>query len=281
MGDTTNEPEIVGGLAPAATSFVDIDELIWNPISTAVIARTHPRFDELVLDACARDGASALPTAELVGIGGLVDAVDTSAELIEIARERAGERMPQLKLHVGDPTTWDTTGYDLVQCVLGVASFPDLDAGTRHLIERAAPGGRVAIAVWAPGAFEPVRELLTTALHDGDAAAEPDSDVAAEPDGDAAAEPDADVLHSPGSFAHWLTSLGLVGVRAETVQRHLDLTDEIAWSLVLGTELRDALDDLDDHSVAGVRERFLAALAVRGATPVDLTTLIAVGQRPA
>ncbi len=307
MGDTTNEPEFVGGLAPAATSFADLDELIWNPISTAAVARAHPRFDELVLDACARDGASALPTAELVGIGGLVDAVDTSAELIEIARERAGERMPQLKLHVADATTWETTGYDLVQCVLGVASFPDLDAGTQHLIERAAPGGRVAIAVWAPGALEPLREMLTTALHDGDAAAEPDGDAGAEPDDgapdgrrarrpmrptptrptpthpwdDAVPPGEVDVLHSPGSLAHWLTGLGLVGVRAETVQRHLDLTDEIAWSLVLGTELRDALDDLDDDAVAAVRERLLAALAARGATPVDLTTLIAVGQRPA
>ena len=314
MGDTTNEPEFVGGLAPAATSFADIDELIWNPISTATLARAHPRFDELVLDACARDGASALPTAELVGVGGLVDAVDTSAELIEVARERAGERMPQLKLHVADATTWETTGYDLVQCVLGVASFPDLDAGTQHLIERAAPGGRVAIAVWAPGALEPLREMLTTALLEGDAGTESDRDAGAEPAGDAvvadapdsdAAADDADasaaaataaadaiaedavppgevdVLHSPGTLAHWLTGFGLVGVRAETVQRHLDLTDEIAWSLVLGTELRDALDDLDDDAVAAVRERLLASLADRGATPVDLTTLIAVGQRPA
>ena len=321
MGDTTNEPEFVGGLAPAATSFADIDELIWNPISTATLARAHPRFDELVLDACARDGASALPTAELVGVGGLVDAVDTSVELIEIARERAGERMPQLKLHVADATTWETTGYDLVQCVLGVASFPDLDAGTQHLIERAAPGGRVAIAVWAPGALEPLREMLTTALLEGDAGTESDRDAGAEPAGDAvvadapdsdAAADDADaaahdadasaaaataaadaiaedavppgevdVLHSPGTLAHWLTGFGLVGVRAETVQRHLDLTDEIAWSLVLGTELHYALDDLDDDAVAAVRERLLASLADRGATPVDLTTLIAVGQRPA
>ena len=281
MGDTTNEPEFVGGLAPAATSFADIDELIWNPISTATLARAHPRFDELVLDACARDGASALPTAELVGVGGLVDAVDTSAELIQIARERAGERMPQLKLHVADATTWETTGYDLVQCVLGVASFPDLDAGTQHLIERAAPGGRVAIAVWAPGALEPLRGLVASALPDGDAAA--DESDADEPDTGAAdtAAADAGALHSPGSLAHWLTGLGLIGVRAETVQRHLDLSDEIAWSLVLGTSLRDALDDLDDDAVAAVRERFLATLAARGATSVDLTTLIAVGRRPA
>ena len=149
----------------------------------------------------------------------------------------------------------------------------------------------MAIAVWAPGALEPLREMLTTALHDGDAAAEPDSDAGAEPDDvasptpmsrddadDGARDADAtaadavppgevDVLHSPGTLAHWLTGLGLVGVRAETVQRHLDLTDEIAWSLVLGTELRDALHDLDDDAVAGVRERLLAALAATRRDP--------------
>ncbi|GAA1796809.1 class I SAM-dependent methyltransferase [Agromyces neolithicus] len=264
MGDTTGEPEIVGGLAHAATSIADLDELIWNPISTAAVARARPRFDELVLDACARDGASALPTAELVGIGGLVDAVDGSAELIDIARERAGDRMPQLKLHVADATTWETTGYDLVQCVLGVTTFTDLDAGTQHLIERAAPGGRVAITTWAPGALEPLREILTGVL----------------PGDDAAPAPEVDVLHSPGSLAHWLTGLGLVGVRAENVQRHLDLTDEIAWTVVLGTGLRDALGELDDDAIAAVRARFLATLAERGATSVDLTTLIAVGHRP-
>ena len=271
MGDTTSEPDFVGGFAPAATSFADLDELIWNPISTAAVARAHPRFDELVLDACARDGASALPTAELVGIGGLVDAVDPSAELIEIARERAGERMPQLQLHVADASTWETTGYDLVQCVLGVTSFPDLDAGTRHLIERARPGGRVAITAWGPRAFEPLQELLAAVVPDD----EPGDDEPRPPANEA------DVLHSPGSLAHWLTGLGLVAVRAETVQRHLDVTDELAWALVLGTRLRDTLGDPDDDELAAVRERFLAALADRGATSVDLTTLIGVGQRPA
>lgn len=313
MGETTSEPDSGQRPAPAAASVTDLDDLIWNPISTATMARAHPQFDELVLDAYAGDGASALPTAELVGIGGLVDAIDPSAELIEIARERAGERMPQLRLHVADPATWEMTGYDLVQCVLGVTSFEDLDAGVRHLIERARPGGRMAITVWAPGALEPLQELLAAALPGADTADDADaSDEASgetsddEASGDAtpgdepaadepfADEPvddrsgddaptplvsEADVLHSPGSLAHWLTGFGLVGVRAETVQRHLDLTDELAWSAVLGTRLRDALGDLDADGIAAVRERLLAMLADRGATSVDLTTLIAVGQR--
>ncbi len=91
-----------------------------------------------------------------------------------------------------------------------------------------------------------------------------------------------DVLHSAGSLAHWLTGLGLVRVRAEAVARHVDLTDEIAWALVLGTGLRAALGDLgdDEEAVTGVRERYLAELAAREVTTTDLTTLIVVGHRP-
>ena len=138
-----------GGLAPAAASFADLDELIWNPISTAVIARTHPSSTNSCSTRTRGDGASALPTAELVGIGGLVDAVDTSAERSSRSRASAASGCPS-ELHVADPTTWETTGYDLVQCVLGVASFPDLDAGTRAPHRAGRPGGRVAIACGRP-----------------------------------------------------------------------------------------------------------------------------------
>jgi SAM-dependent methyltransferase len=269
MGDTTIEPDFAGGFGAAAASFAALDDPLWNPISTATVLRTHPQFDEVVLDACAGDGASALPTAELVGIGGVVDAVDFAEPLVELARDRAGDRMPQLRFHVADVTTWEPSGYDLVQCVLGVFFFDDVDAGTRHLIERARPGGRVAITVWAHGAMEPLPELLVSALPEG---------TGVEPDD--LRPPTAETAGTPGSLAQWLTGLGLVQVRAEAVQRHLDLTPELAWSLVVGTGLRVALADLDDEAVAGVRERYLAALAERDPTSVDITTLIAVGRRP-
>jgi SAM-dependent methyltransferase len=269
MGDTTMEPDFAGGFGAAAASFAALDEALWNPISTAAVLRAHPQFDEVVLDACAGDGASALPTAELVGIGGVVDAVDFAEPLIELARQRAGDRMPQLRFHVADVTTWEPTGYDLVQCVLGVFFFDDVDAGTRHLIERARPGGRVAITVWAESAWEPLPEVLVSSLPEGTRVELTDL-----------RPPTDETAGTPGSLARWLTGLGLVQVRAEAVQRHLDLTTELAWSLVVGTGLRFALGDLDDEAVAGVRERYLAELDERGVTTIDITTLIAVGHRP-
>ena len=269
MGDTTTVPDLAEEFADEADPLADLDELLWDPIATAAVSRSHPQFDERVLDACSRGGASALPTAELVWHGGTVDAVDPDERLVDRARERAGERMPQLRLHVADIAEWETEGYDLVQCVLGVHTFADVEADTRRLIERARPGGRVAITLWARGALEPLPELL--------AAAAPSDD-----DGDrvAVVSPTIAPADTAGTLAHWLTELGLVDVRAESVQRHLDLTPDLAWSLVLGTGLGTAVADLDDAELDGVRRAFLTALAERNVRSVDATTLIAVGRRP-
>ena len=283
MGDTTTVPDSAGEFAGTADSVAGLDEVLWNTISTAVLLRSHPRFDERVLDAYARDGASALPTAELVGIGGLVDAVEPSESLVSLARERAGERMPQLQLHVADPAGWEPAGYDLVQCVLGVAAFDDVEAGTRHLVERARPGGRVAVAVWARDSLDPLPELLAAAIG-GSPAAEPDGDPDGRPDeerGEVAEPPHTvSAASTAGSLAHWLTELGLADVRAEAVQRHVDLTPELAWLFVQGTGLHEVVDGLDGAELDAVRARYLAAIADADVRAVDATTLIAVGRRP-
>lgn len=271
MGDVRAKPDFIASSEDARDAFAELDEVLWDPISRATVLRSQPRFDERVLDACAGDGASALPTAELVGPGGVVDAVDLAEPLVELLRERAGERMPQLRPHVADATMWPYTGYDLVQCVLGLLYFDDPAAGTRHLVECVRPGGRAAFTVWGPGALDPVGELLAESLPaDDDRVPEFDDSRRATIIG----------AETAGSFAHWLAERGLVDVRAEVVPRHLGLTPELAWRLVVGTGLRAFVAALDDETRDEVRERFLAALEARGTTSVDVTTLIATGHRP-
>lgn len=272
MGDVWAGPGVAAASGDAAEAFAQLDEVLWDPIARATLLRSNPRFDERVLDADAGDGATALPAAELVGPGGVVDAVDRSEAMIERLRERAGDRMPQLRTHVGDATTWPYTGYDLVQCVLGVFRFDDVDQGTRHLVECARPGGRVAVTVWAHGAFDPLGQVLAAAL--------PSDDDRVPPFGDGE-RPTVGRAETPGTFAHWLAERGLAEVRAEAVPRHLELTPELAWRVVAGTGFRTLLGDLDDEAVDGVRERFLRELESRGTTAVDVTTLVAVGHRPA
>ncbi|MEI5585454.1 MULTISPECIES: class I SAM-dependent methyltransferase [unclassified Agromyces] len=270
MGDVRAEPDFVASFEGGWDAFADLDEVIWNPISRATVLRSQPRFDERVLDACAGDGATALPTAELVGPGGVVDAVDLAEPLVELIRERAGDRMPQLRTHVGDVTTWPYTGYDLVQCVLGILFFDDPEAGTRHLVECVRPGGRAVFTVWAAGAMDRVGELLAEALPADD------DRVPSFDDARRAAIVGAD---TPGNFAHWLSERGLVDVRAEAVPRHLELDPDLAWRIVTGTGFRAFVGGLDDESRDAVRERLAAGLADAPAT-VDLTTLVGVGHRP-
>ena len=159
------------------------------------------------------------------------------------------------------------TGYDLVQCVLGVHTFADVEADTRRLIERARPGGRVAITLWARGALEPLPELL--------AAAAPDDDG----DPVAVVSPTIELADTAGTLAHWLTELGLVDVRAESVQRHLDLTPDLAWSLVLGTgpaPRSRASTTRSSTACAGDSSSPSPSATCVG----RVTTLIAVGRRP-
>ncbi|RXZ47009.1 class I SAM-dependent methyltransferase [Agromyces binzhouensis] len=271
MGEVGTEPDVAAVFSEAAATFTELDEVLWDPISRATVLRAAPRFDERVLDACAGAGASALPTAELVGPGGLVDAVDRSDAMLAALRERAGEHVPWLRVHVADASTWPYTGYDLVQCVLGVFFFDEVETGVEHLVQCARPGGRVAVTVWADGAFEPLPEVLAAVLPDDDAR------VPTLDEDDRPAMPGAGTA---GGLAHWLVERGLVDVRAEAVPRHLDLTPDVSWALVVGTGMRAMLGDLDEVAIEDVRDHYLAAIEERGVASVDITTLIGIGRRP-
>lgn len=262
---------LAGAVFGDAEVYASLDEALWEPISAATLVRSKPQFDELVLDACCGTGASALPAAELVGVGGLVDAIDVSEALVEAARDRAGARLPQLHLSVADATKWETVGYDLVQCVLGVFLFDDLDGGTQHLIDAAKPGGRVAVTVWARGAFDPIPAALAEAMRG-------ETDV---PDTHAFGHLVMPQAETPGALAQWLSGLGLLQVRADAVHRHLDVDPDLAWRLVIGTSLNRFVAGRDAEALDQVRERFIEALAEREVTSVDVTTLVGVGQRPA
>ncbi|MGI9822286.1 class I SAM-dependent methyltransferase [Agromyces sp. Marseille-Q5079] len=277
MGEQADVRATVRHFAEHASAFAELDAVVWNPISMATVLRAAPQFGELVLDACCGDGASAVPTAELVGPTGVVDAVDLSETMIELARERAEREaapLPQLRLHAADVTEWEPVGYDLVQCVLGVFFFPDIEAGVAHLVERLKPGGRFVATVWAPTALREFIDALCDAVEaeGGDVGA---AAVTAYRDGGTP-----DLPESPGALAQWLGGLGLEQTRGELVPRHLDLDDDLAWRLVLGMSRRRLVADLDDETRDRVATAFHGLLAERGITRVDLTTLIGVGHLP-
>ncbi|WP_433873141.1 class I SAM-dependent methyltransferase [Saccharopolyspora sp. CA-218241] len=252
----------------AAADFAALGEHLWDPIGADTTAAADPRPGQRVLDACCGTGASALPAARLVGAEGVVDAVDVSASMVDELRRRA-TGLPQLRTHRADVTTWDGTGYDVVQSALGIFFFPDMAAGTRRLIGMTRPGGRVVFTIWRAGAMAAAGEQLGRAVADLTASTP------------RAREPHLfDRINRPAPFAAWLAGLGMSEVDVAMREHSLPMTPELAWLVVLGSGFRGALTGLDPEDVALVRDRYLGHLRAEGIDDLDATTLIATGTAP-
>ncbi|PSK99993.1 methyltransferase family protein [Murinocardiopsis flavida] len=253
------------GFDAAAADFDALGRYLWAPIGAATVAATAPGPGERVLDACCGTGASALPAARAVGPDGVVDAVDVSRPMTD-AVARASRSMPQLRSHTADVLTWPDGDYDVVQCALGIFFFPDMEAGARHLITRARPGGRVGYTIWRSGSMETAGRHLAQA-------------VAAVTGGEV---PDRrpHLLHRVSrqdTYADWLASLGLGDVRVAEAERSLPVTDELAWLIVLGSGFRGWIAQRPDDQVAAIRAAYLASLKSADVAAIDATTLIGTG----
>jgi SAM-dependent methyltransferase len=249
----------------AAADFERLGEHLWKPIGLATVDRTAPAPGDRVLDACCGNGASAIPAARRVGDGGLVDAVDRSAALIEDLRSRTAG-LTSLSTHAADVTSWPGDGYDVVQAVLGIFFFPDMAAGTEHLISRARPGGRAGFTIWRRDA------MITPGTHLREAV----SRVTGRP-----AEPrptgPVEAINVAGDYHTWLEERGLTDVTVTTHELRLPLTPDLAWLVVTGSGFVTVLSGLDHHQIEGVRTEYLDSLTRAGVTELDATTLIGVG----
>jgi trans-aconitate methyltransferase len=249
----------------AAADFERLGEHLWKPIGQATVDRTAPAPGDRVLDACCGNGASAVPAALRVGDQGRVDAVDRSAALIADLRSRTTGLVP-LHARAADVTSWPDSGYDVVQAVLGIFFFPDMAAGTEHLVSRARPGGRVGFTIWRRGAMVAPGTHLRQAV----------SQVTGRP-----AEPrptgPVEAVNVAADYRAWLTDRGLADVTVTTHELHLPLTPDLAWLVVTGSGFVTVLDGLDETRIAEVREVYLDSLSRAGVTELDATTLIGVG----
>lgn len=246
--------------------FERLGQYLWYPIGRATVERTQPRAGERVLDACCGDGASALPTATLVGSLGSVDAVDLSERLLRHLADSA-DALAQLDVHRADVTAWEPDDYDLVQCVLGLFFFPDIEAGTRYLVSRARSGGRVGLTIWRRGAVEEAGRSLRRAIRK----------VTGGGDDEVRPERLIDQINTADAYATWLRSLGLVQVRVTESPLAVPMTSEIAWLVIIGSGFIGYLQGLSDVQVENVRVAYLRELADARISELDATTLIGTG----
>ncbi len=262
--------EMRGAFDAAAADFTALGRHLWEPIGAAAVAVAGPRLGERVLDACCGTGASAIPAARLVGPGGLVDAVDLSGPMVDELRRRSAD-VPQLHAHQADVTTWRGEAYDVVQSALGIFFFPDMTAGTDHLISLARPGGRVVFTIWRGEAMVAARRHLLPAI----------AEVTNTPVPAPRPPHLIDRINQADTYAAWLAERGLADVEVTVNEMALTMTPEVAWLVVVGSGFRGALAKVPGDAVEAVRERYLASLRDNGVTELDATTLIGSGRRVA
>jgi len=249
----------------AAEDFDALTPHLWGPVSAAAVARSRPQPGERVLDACCGSGASALPTADAVGPGGHVDAVDASAALIERLRRHATDR-PQLHPAVADVTSWPEQGYDLVQCVLGVFFLPKMTADSARLAELARPGGRVAFTIWRSGAVAEAGRRCADAVQHVLGVRWPER-----------ARHLIEEIGRPPVFAGWLAQLGLQDVEVQLHRHSVAMTPDVAWLMVRGSGFRSMTEGLTAEQLDQVQERYLDGTI---GTVLDATTMTGTGRRP-
>lgn len=263
----TDQNQHVRAFDSAATDFERLGRHLWEPIGAATLDLTEPVAGERVLDACCGTGASAVPAAHRVGVDGLVDAVDVSAPMIDqLSRLAAG--IPQLRAHQADVTSWSGGDYHLVQSVLGVFFFPDMAAGTEHLIGRTRPGGRVGVTIWRRGAMEAAGHHLHAAI----------AQVTGAEPVHRPAHP-IDRINQPDAFLAWLTDRGLTDVTVATHDLRIPANPEVAWLVITGSGFAGALSGLRPGDTDAVRDAYLESLHRAGVDEFDATTLIGLGAR--
>ncbi|GGU27355.1 class I SAM-dependent methyltransferase [Lentzea flava] len=263
------QTEMRGAFDAAAADFTALGEHLWEPIGSATVAIAGLQPGDRVLDACCGTGASAIPAARVVGPSGHVDAVDLSGPMVDELRRRSGD-LPQLHAHRSDVTAWTTGDYDVVQSALGIFFFPDMTAGTDHLIGLARPGGRVVFTIWRGDAMAAAGRRL------GRAIAEATNTPPAPP------RPPhlIDQVNQAGTFAAWLTERGLDDVDVTVHEHALTMTPEVAWLVIVGSGFRGGLEKVPADRRDAVREIYLASLLDDGEPELDATTLIGTGVSP-
>ncbi len=109
--------------------------------------RTMPGRD--VLDAATGTGRHAL---HLAAQGWRVSAIDASAEMLVLAREKAAERKLSIQVEQQDlaQLSFADSSFDLVVCSLALAHIQDLLPPCRELLRVLRPGGNLLISDMHP-----------------------------------------------------------------------------------------------------------------------------------
>jgi SAM-dependent methyltransferase len=124
-----------------------------QPVTDALVEYAHPVPGMKVLDLASGTGEPAISLAARVGADGHVTALDLSADLLEIAAQRARDRgFTNFTTQQADAQSlpFPDASFDLATSRFGVMFFPDPVLALRDLRRVLRPGARGCFLVWGP-----------------------------------------------------------------------------------------------------------------------------------
>ncbi len=222
------------------------------PVSERLVERAELQPGHAVLEVAAGLGDTGLLAAERVRPGGRVVITDGAEAMVEAARAHAeslGASDVEVRQMEAEWLDVTTASFDAVISRWGYMLLADPEAALREARRGLRPGGRVALAVWAPMAENPWIGVLQHELLARELTPPP-----------APGAPGMFALGAPGVLEELLAAAGFADVRVEPVDFTWNAESLDAWwdhqrtvSISLGTmlagltpaghyELRDAVD---------------------------------------
>ena len=122
-------------------------------VTEALVEYFHPTPGMRVLDLASGTGEPAISLASKVGPEGHVTALDLSAELLEIATQRAQARqLTNFSVRQCDAHNlpFHNHTFNLITCRFGVMFFEDSSKALAEALRVLAPGGRACFLAWGP-----------------------------------------------------------------------------------------------------------------------------------
>jgi len=223
-----------------------------------------------VLDVGCGTGASALPAAAAVGPDGQVAGIDVSENMLMRARAKAMARgLDNVTFDVADMTASGLPDerFDAVISVFSVFFVPDMERQITELIRMLRPGGRLAVTVWGPRAFEPGASVFGEEVR----RVRPDMPVQVRP---------WERLTDPRNLRRLLLDGGASEPAIQAVSDRQPLTGVADWwTIAMGSGYRWEIDQLTADEQQTVRERSVQRLSDMCIRAIETSAIHAVARR--
>ena len=226
------------------------------PVAEYLVKAIDPKPGERVLELAAGPGETGFLVAQRLGPDGTLVSTDQSPDMVEVARRRAEELgLGNVEFRVldGQQIDLDERSFDAVLCRWGYMLMADPDAalrGTRRVLRE---GGRLALAVWdTPDRnlwmSAPVMQLIVRGAF-------PPPEPGA---------PGPFSMAETAQLEQRLATAGFQQIETDKVEfDHVYPSFDQYWemSLDLGAPLATAMAELDETTVAEVRDAVRGVLA--------------------